>query len=83
MANLILQSEDVLQRSIIALGPQMFAGGGVNQLHDNAYLPVGFLHAPFQYVPHAHLVADVLHLDGFTFVRERRGAGDDKQTGEA
>src|SRR5262245_2787548 len=61
----------------------MLAGCGVNQLRDNANPLFGSAHAAFQDIAHAHLTADVLHLDSFAFVGKRRRAGDDKHTGDA
>ena len=80
--DLILQGKDVLQRSVILLGPHVVAGGGVDQLRSDPYLLVGFLHTAFQHVAHPHLVADVLHFHRLAFVGEGRIAGDDKQTGD-
>ena len=61
----------------------MPAGGGINQLRRDPYLVFGLTYAAFQHVPHAHLPTDVLYLDGFALVRERRVAGDDKEAGDA
>ena len=81
--DLILQGEDVLQWAVVALGPQVTAGGGVDQLRGDPHLLVRFLHAAFQHVAHAHLFPHVLHLHRFAFVGEGRVAGDDKETGDA
>ena len=57
--DLILQGKDVFEWAIVALGPEMAAGGGVNQLRDNPHLIASLLHAAFQHVAHAQFFPDV------------------------
>ena len=71
-----------LQRPVIALGPQVTAGGGIDQLRRDPHLVVSLAHTAFQHIPHAQLLAHVLHLHRFAFVGEGRVASDDKQAGE-
>ena len=51
--DLILQRKDVLQRAVIALGPQVIAGRGIDQLRGDPHLLARFLHTAFQHVPYA------------------------------
>ena len=46
--DLILQGKDVFERTVVALGPQMIAGGGIDQLRGDPHLIVSFAHAAFQ-----------------------------------
>ena len=81
--DLILQGKDVCERTVVALGPEVSAGGGVDQLRDDAHLIAGFLHTAFQHVAHAQFFPDVLHVGGFAFVGEGGVTRDDKQVGNA
>jgi hypothetical protein len=38
LCNLVLKVEDILERAVVALGPQVTAGGGVDQLRVDPYL---------------------------------------------
>ena len=71
-----------LQRTVVALGPQVTAGGGIDQLRGDPHLVVSLAHAAFQHIPHPQLLAHVLHLHRLAFVGEGRVAGDDKQAGD-
>ena len=77
-----LAGKDVLQGPVIALGPEVVARGGIDQLRRDPYLLLGLQHTAFQYIPHAHLPPHVLHLHRLAFVGESGVAGDDKETGD-
>ena len=81
VSDLVLQGKDVCEWAVVAFGPQMLAGGGIDQLGRDPHLVVRFADAAFQYIPHSHLAADVLHFGRFAFVSERRVACDNKETG--
>ena len=76
--DLVLQGKDVCERTVVALRPQVPAGGGVDQLHGDSHLLVCLAYAAFQHIAHAHLAAHVLYLHRFAFVREGGVAGNDK-----
>ena len=76
--DLILQSKDFSERSVIALAPQLLILRGVDQLRRDPYLILSFTDAAFQYVLYAQFLSHVLHLDGFALVGEGSVTGDDK-----
>ena len=44
---------------IVDVGPEMRVGRGLDQLHVDPHLVVGFLHAAFEDVRHAELLRDL------------------------
>ena len=70
------------QGAVVALGPQVTAGGGIDQLRRDPHLVVSLAHAAFQHIPHAQLLAHVLYFHRFAFVGEGRVASDDEQAGD-
>ncbi len=81
--DLILQGKDVFEGTVVALGPQMSSGGGVNQLRHNPHLIARFLYTAFQHVAHAQFFPDLLYVHCLALVGERRVAGDNEETGNA
>src|SRR6516165_349011 len=83
--HLVLQLEDVFQRAVEAVGPQMRAGHRVDQLPGNTDPIATLAYRPFEHIADAQLAADLLHVDRLTLVRKTRIAGDDEEpadTGE-
>ncbi len=71
LRNLVLNSEDVGQVAVIALGPQVTGVHAVDQLRGDADLVARLLHAALNNIAHAQLTAHVLGLRRLAFVVER------------
>ena len=81
--DLVLEREDVLQVAVVALGPDVVVGFGIDQLHRDAHPVAGLAHAAFDDVLHAELARDLLHVHRLALVLERGVARDDEQVAEA
>src|SRR4051812_22908027 len=79
LRNPILKIKDVVERPLIALGPQMAAACCIHELPGNAYAVGRFTHATFEDVAHAQLAAYLLHVDRSALVREARIARDHEE----
>jgi hypothetical protein len=75
----ILQFEDVAQRAVVALGPDMRAGFSFDQLRSDADPVAGPAQTAFENIAHAQLAAGLLHVDGAALVDKGRVAGDHEQ----
>src|ERR1700739_2248352 len=75
--DLVLQVENVVERAVEAVGPDVSAGRGVDQLPGDAHPVAGFAHAAFEHVAHAELLCHLLHVDLPALVGEGGVAGDD------
>ena len=71
---LILQVENVLQRTVIFVGPEMRSGFSFEQLCRDAHASPGLAHASLQHVTHAKLTPDLARVDRLAFVDEARAA---------
>ena len=81
--HLVLDREDVLEVAVVALGPEVAVGLGVDQLHGDADALARLAHAALDDVLHAELARDLLHVDRLALVLERRVARDHEQLAEA
>ena len=61
--DLVLDGEDVLEVAVVALGPEVVVGLGVDQLHRDAHPLPDLAHAALDDVLHAELGGELLHLD--------------------
>src|SRR6516162_208998 len=77
--DLVLYSEDVGQVAIVALGPEMPASGGFDQLCRHPHQVACLAHAALEHVAHAELPPDISGRNRFPLVSEGRIAGDDEQ----
>jgi hypothetical protein len=59
LRNLVLDSEDVFEVSIVALGPSMSASYGVDELRTDAKPVMVAANATFQHIAHAKFATDV------------------------
>src|SRR6476661_8808288 len=73
----VLDRKGVLEFAIVALGPKMGTGGGVDQLGTDADAVAGAANAALQHVARAKLAPDLPHVYGLALVAEARIAGDD------
>ena len=80
--DLVLDGEDVLEVAVVALGPEVVVGLGVDQLHGDAHPLPDLAHAAFDDVLHAELGGELLHLDRPALELERGVARDHEQLAE-
>ena len=74
----VLHVEEIGERLVEPLGPEMIAVLGVDQLHVDAHAVAAALNAAFQHVADVQLAPDLLQVDRLALVGERRVAGDDE-----
>src|SRR6516162_1848319 len=77
--DVVLHREDVSDIPVVALGPQMGTGGCIDQLAADAHPLPGSAHASLEDIADAKVAADLLEIDGFSFVGECGIAGDDEK----
>jgi hypothetical protein len=80
IGDLILQLENVVERAVEAVGPDVRAGRCVDQLPGDAHPVAGFAHAAFEDEAHAKLLRHLFHADRPALVGEGRIAGDHKKS---
>ena len=80
--DLILHVEEVASQLIEALGPEVRASVGINQLRVHAYAVATALHAALQDIAHVQLSPDLLHIDWLAFVRKGCVARDHERAGD-
>ena len=81
-AHLVLDGEDVLDLAVVALGPDVPVGLGIDQLHGDSDTVAGFANAPLDDIVNSELARDVLDLDRPALVHERRVSGDNQEIAE-
>ena len=79
LGDLVLHGEDVGDVAVVALGPQMAAGGDIVELRGNAHLVAAPAHAAFDDVAHAEIMRDLVDVDRAALVDKRRVARDDEE----
>ena len=77
--DLVLEVEDVLEHTVIAVGPDMRAAGGVDQLGRDPDAVAGLADAAFEHVAHAELPRHRPDVDRPAFIGIGRVAGDDRE----
>ena len=70
-------AEDVLELAVVAVGPHVRAGRGVDQLRVDAHAVAAPAHAAFEHVARVQRLADLAHVARLALVLERRVARDD------
>ena len=68
LGNFVLEGKNVGQVAVVALGPYVVAGGGVDQLGGNANTLAAFTDTAFDNVTNAEIVADVMDVRRLSFV---------------
>src|ERR1700722_5535231 len=71
-SDFVLEGKDVVERTIVSLGPDMNAGFGLNQLAGDPHARSRLTHAAFEHVSHAEFMAHPAHAHRLTFVNEAR-----------
>src|SRR5215472_9780301 len=82
-SDLVLKVEDIFQRPIEMIRPQMRPGTRVDQLTGNADPITAPAHRPFEQVTDTQFLADPLHIDVLALIRKSRIAGGNKQPADA
>ena len=67
-------AEDIFQLAIVALGPEVFIGRGLDQLHVDVHQLAGLLHAAFENIRDAELLRDFRQVSGLALILLSRGA---------
>ena len=78
LGDFVLHGKDVGDAAVVALGPEMAAGGGVVELRGDAHLVAASPHAAFEHVADAELPPDLFHVDRAALVHEARIARDNE-----
>ena len=78
-----MKLEDVFERTVEAIGPEMRAGHRVDQLPGDPQPVPALAHGAFEHIAHAKLTPDLLHIDRLTLVRKTRIAGEYKEPADA
>ena len=81
--HLVLDREDVLELAVVALGPDVPVGLGIDQLHRDAHAVARLAHAALDHVLHAELRRHLLDPDRAVLVHEGRVARDHEQVAKA
>ncbi len=79
LGDLVLHGEHIGEVAVVALRPDVAAGGDVVELRRDAHAVAALAHAALDHVADAEFLGDLLHMDGFAFVDERRVARDHEE----
>src|SRR5215471_4671208 len=66
--DLVLQRKNVDQVAIVAFGPEMLTGFGVDQLGSDAHAAAALADAPFQHVAHPEFSPDLTYVRSLALV---------------
>src|SRR6516162_1291178 len=77
--DIVLHREYVGQIPVVTLGPEMGTGGCIDKLAADAHPLSGPAQATLEDIADTKVAADLLWVDGFSFIGECRIAGDDKK----
>ena len=83
LGQLVLQVEDVAGGALEAAGPDVAAGGAVDEVRVDAQARAGALGAAFEQVADAELGGDAAGVEGLAAIGEGGVAGDDEEAGDA
>ena len=79
LGNPVLQLENIIERAVEFVGPEMGARRDIDQLAGDADAVAGLAHAAFEDVAHAQFVRDLLNIHRPALVDEARIARDHEQ----
>src|SRR5205085_4596303 len=83
LGDLVLYREDVREIPIVTLSPEVISRLGFHQLRGYAEPASALPDGTFKDVADTEFTANLLHIDGSAFVRERRVPGDDEEPSNA
>ena len=69
--DLVLHREHVGEIAVVAVRPDVAAGGGVVKLRGDTHAVAAFAHAAFDDIADAELLGDLLHMDRLALINER------------
>jgi hypothetical protein len=81
--HLVLKVEDIFERAVEAVGPEMSAIDCIDKLRGDAHPTACFAHRAFEDIADAKLASDPLHVDGLALIGEGRIPGDDEEPADA
>src|SRR5262249_49080751 len=76
LSDFVLDRENIGQIAVIAVGPEMVASFGINQLRCDAHTVARAAHAAFEHVADTELGGNLCHIDSRSLVGERGAARD-------
>ena len=79
----VLKLEDIVERAVEPVGPQMRTGRGIDQLSRNAHATPRLADGALKHIADAQFAPDLLHVGRLAFVRETRILGDDEEPANA
>src|SRR5271154_7346265 len=79
VSDLVLHREHVGETAIVALCPDVAAGGDVVELGGDAYAIAALSHAALDEVTDAEFGCDLLHVRGLALIDERRISRDNEE----
>jgi len=82
-SHLVLKLEDIFERAVEPVGPQMRPGSRVDQLPCDPHPITGLPDRAFEDVAYAQFAADALNVDRLPFVGEAGIAGDHEEPADA
>src|SRR5207244_5979560 len=80
--NAVLELEHCFARAVEAIGPQMRAARGVDQLRGDAHSAARLADRAFEHIADAQFAPDLLHIDGLALIGEARIARSEEHTSE-
>src|SRR5262245_1930743 len=79
IGDVILPAEDVGDRAIVPVGPDVNTLGGIDQLRGDPYAAAGLAYAAFENVPRSQLAAEFPDVDRLTFAGKGRVTIDNRE----
>ncbi len=79
----VLQIENIVERTLETIGPQLRAGDGIDQVTADPEPIAAFAHRAFEQISHAELAADLLHIHGLALVGKARIASENDEPADA
>src|SRR5262249_46778417 len=83
LGHLVLKLENILQRPVEPVRPDMPSGGRIDELRRDGHPVRRLAHAAFEQVADPELATDLPYVHGMTLVGEARVAGDHEQVAKA
>src|SRR6516165_2775623 len=78
-SDVVLHREDISEVTVVSLSPEMGAGSNIDKLGADAHALPGSAYATFEDIADAKVAANLLEIDGFSFVGECGIASDDEK----
>jgi hypothetical protein len=75
----VLQIENIVQRAVKSIRPQMSTCSGVDKLSGNPHATTGLADASFEHITHTQLTPNLLDINCLALVGETRIARDHEQ----